>query len=241
MKNTRSLLGVGTWIASGSTVVTELIDQLGFDWLLFDLEHGTMSDKDVLKNLQVVRNARVIVRIGEFSPSLIARVLDWGAAGIMMPHVNSAEEAERVVEAMRYPPYGNRGYSGSARCFGYGAQAPPDTVSFPAPLFMAQIENEIGVRNVDEIAQVPGVDVLFVGPADLKLDYCISGKTSEEFEEALQKVALVAKARAKQSGILIRNHSDLKKLQDYGYTAIAAGSDLGVLRQSYVELTKLYL
>lgn len=241
MKDTRRPLGVGTWIASGSPIVTELIDGLGFDWLLFDLEHGNMSDKDVLMNLQVVRNARVIVRVGEFSTSMIARVLDWGAAGIMMPHVSTFEEAERVVEAMRYPPHGQRGYSGSARCYGFGANPPKDTISHPAPIFMAQIENAQGVRNASEIAQVPGVDVLFVGPADLKLDFTINGKSTEDFESALADVASVAAKFGKQSGILIRNHSDLAKLQGYGYSAIAAGSDLGVLRQAYQELSKQYL
>lgn len=233
-------MGTGTWIASGSPVMTELIDGLGFDWLLFDLEHGNMSENEVLHNLQVVRHARVIVRIGEFSPALIARVLDWGAAGIMMPHVSSVFEAERVVQAMRYPPQGNRGFSGSARCYGYGSCAPKDIQALVAPIFMAQIENTLGIAQAQAIARVPGVDVLFVGPADLRLDFTVNGKSDEDFDAALEHVASVAKKSGKEAGILVRNPADLPKLKRMGYTAIAAGSDTGVLRAAYLELIQRF-
>lgn len=121
IENKARILGKGTWISLGSPIVTEVISMMQFDWLLFDLEHGFMQEHDILPNLMAVKSSgtKVIVRVSEFRSGLIARLLDWGVAGIMMPHVSSSEEAARVVGAMRYPPFGKRGFSSSSRSFGY--------------------------------------------------------------------------------------------------------------------------
>lgn len=235
-------LGRGTWIAAGSPVVTEIVAQMGFDWLLFDLEHGNMTEAELQNNIRAVCNpVKVIVRVGECRPALIGRILDWGAAGIMMPHVSCAEEARSVVRAMRYPPTGDRGFSGSSRSFGYGAKAPEDLLSLEQPFFLAQIENYDGVMHADEIARTPGVDILFVGPRDLGLD--LSVRPSDRalvFDEALQRVADAASRNDIQAGILVRDNRDLPKLQRLGYTALAMGSDLGALRSGYKQMLQTF-
>lgn len=236
-------LGCGTWIAAGSPVVTEVISQMGFDWLLLDLEHGNMTEADLQNNIRAVCDpaVKVIVRVGECRPAFIGRILDWGAAGIMMPHVSCAEDALRVVRAMRYPPVGERGFSSSSRAFGYGARAPRDLSSLEPPLFLAQIENYEGVMHVDEIAQVEGVDVLFVGPRDLRLDLSVRpASRTLDFSDARQRVATAAAANNKQAGILIRDNSDLPILQKLGYTALAMGSDLGALRSGYKHILQSF-
>jgi 2-dehydro-3-deoxyglucarate aldolase/4-hydroxy-2-oxoheptanedioate aldolase len=232
-------LGTGTWISIGAPVITEMVAAMGFDWLLVDFEHGSMTEADLLPNLQAAAasGVKVIVRVGEFRPSLVGRVLDLGAAGIMVPHVSDAATAARIVSAMRYPPYGDRGFSTSTRSFGYGARVPKDMNDWEPPLLLAQIENYEGVLEAGKIAEVDGVDMLFVGPRDLGLDLSVrpSGQ-SMDFDEALQRVAGAAARSGKQAGILVRNIADIPRLRGYGFTALAVGSDLGTLRSGYTRL-----
>ena len=125
-------LRLGTWLQTGSPIVAELADLSGIDWLLIDLEHGCGTEAAVLSQIQVIRHAAAIVRVGAPHPDLIARSLDWGAAGIMVPMVSTAEKAEACVRAMRYPPYGDRGLAGMVRAFDYGLHREK-----PKPVFYA--------------------------------------------------------------------------------------------------------
>lgn len=215
---------VGTWLSIGSPVIAELAAQSGFDWLLFDLEHGSASEAALLTQLQAARDVAKIVRVGAPHADLIARVLDWGADGIMVPHVSSAAEAEACVKAMRYPPRGTRGVSRSVRAYGYGLQpfAPAE------PIFFAQIETLEAVERAAEIAQVDGVDVLFVGPADLRHDL-EARKAARDYNACLREVAGVGKP----CGILTRDLTELTRLRGLGFTHIAIDSDLGILREGY--------
>jgi len=232
------LLGKGTWITIGSPIITELVSIYKFDWLLFDMEHGYLTESSLLGNLQAVRNDEVkqIVRVPSFDPFLIARVLDRGASGIMMPHVSSSDQAKACVSSMRYPPIGTRGYSGQARCFGYGMSTPKDMKSMDPPLLLVQIEDYAGVMNAEAIAQVEGVDVLFVGPSDLKLDLSSRDGLTLEFTDAIRIVANAAKKCNKQAGILVKNVGDIPKYTQLGFSCLAIDSDLGILRKGYESL-----
>lgn len=240
IKNKNRMLSTGTWISLGSPIVTEVISMMKFDWLLFDLEHGFMQEHDILPNLMAVKSSgtKVIVRIGEFRNGLIARLLDWGVAGIMMPHVSSPEEAVRVVDAMRYPPFGERGFSSSSRSFGYGANTPGDIMQWEFPLFIAQIENYEGVQNAASIAAVEGVDMLFVGPRDLRLDLSVRRNVDERisFQEAISLTVKAAVASGKQAGILVSPEEDISDLYAMGFSAFAIGADLAVLRSGYNKI-----
>lgn len=237
-------LGIGTWISSGSAVITEMIGRIGFDWLLFDLEHGFMQESEVLDNIRAANlsGVRVIIRLGEFRPGFIARVLDWGADGIMMPHVSSPQEATAIVETMCYAPRGKRGYSGSARSFGFGSCAPKDIMAWEAPLFLAQIENYEGVMNASRIAETDGVDMLFTGPRDLGLDLSVRKNPSErlDYKESVKKIARAAASAGKQAGILVSPEEDITELKGYGYDSFAVGSDLAVLRAGYKNIALKY-
>jgi 2-keto-3-deoxy-L-rhamnonate aldolase RhmA len=237
----RSQLGIGTWLSIGSPVIAELASACGFDWLLLDLEHGSFSESVVLSCLQAADrgDVKTIVRVGSLDTALIARVLDWGASGIMLPHVSDPGQAINCVRAMRYPPYGTRGFSGSARSFTYGLRAPKDMSQWEAPLFLAQIEDDEGVRNSDAIAAVEGVDMLFVGPADLRLDLSFRYTQPElAYEEALATVNQSARTHKKQTGILVRNPQDIEALQGQGFTCLALGSDLSYLREGFTGSLK---
>lgn len=234
-KNSNSgQLGTGTWLSIGSPVIAELASECGFDWLLFDLEHGCMTESSILTNLQAAKREgiKLIVRVGSLDSALIGRVLDWGASGIMLPHVSTAEQAESCVRAMNYPPKGIRGYSSSSRGFNYGLNLQQKPL-----IFIPQIEDYEGVLNAEAIAAVSGVDVLFVGPNDLKLDLSTrSENKSMLYEEAILQVSAVAKKYQKQAGILVRNAEDLPGLKEYGFTCLAIGSDLGFIREGFTRI-----
>jgi 2-keto-3-deoxy-L-rhamnonate aldolase RhmA len=236
-------LGIGTWLSIGSPVIAELASACGFDWLLLDLEHGCVGESGVLACLQAAKRdgVKLIVRVGSLDAALIARVLDWGASGIMLPHVSGPEQAASCVRAMRYPPHGARGFSSSARSFVYGLNAPKDMRQWESPLFLAQIEDEEGVRNSEAIAAVEGVDMLFVGPADLRLN--LSSRHAEPqpvYEEALGKVNQSARLYGKQTGILVRNPQDIGTLQGQGFTCLALGSDVSYLREGFIGSLKRF-
>lgn len=225
----KSALRLGSWLQTGSPVIAELADASGFDWLLIDLEHGCGTEANVLPQIQVIRHAAAIVRVGAPHPEQIARSLDWGAAGIMVPMVSAAEKAEACVRAMRYPPRGDRGLAGMVRGFQYGLQR-----DMPSPVFYAQIETIEGVQNARAIAAVDGVDVLFVGQMDLKLQLqSYPERTQLDFAACIKEVAAAAKAAGKPCGMFCRQTDDFAELQALGFTHLAIETDITLLRESY--------
>jgi len=227
---------IGTWLSIGSPVIAELAAVSGFDWLLFDLEHGAASDAALMGSLQAIRGtpAKAIVRVGALHTDLIMRALDWGSSGIMMPHVESAAQAQQCLQAIHYPPRGRRGFSRSVRAYDYGLRSPTD---LPSPLFFAQIESMRGVEEASRIAATEGVDVLFVGPSDLAHDLSVNSNShNPPYEECLQRVVTAAKEAGKQSGILVRKLDELPGVTSMGFTHVAIESDLGILRNGYQNL-----
>jgi 2-dehydro-3-deoxyglucarate aldolase/4-hydroxy-2-oxoheptanedioate aldolase len=232
---------LGTWLSLGSPVIAEVAGLCGFDWLLIDLEHGAVGESALFQTLQALRGSRsaVIVRVGAPHPDLIQRALDWGADGIMVPHVDTPEAARAAVRATRFPPHGTRGFSRSVRALDYGC-APAGVGSSPAcgadsPLLLAQIESAEAVANAPAIAAVDGVDALFVGPADLTFDLKASASPLT-YEECLRTVADAARAAGKQAGLLNRKEEDVPALLAQGYTIQAVDSDLAILRRRYQDL-----
>ena len=226
---------LGTWLSIGSPVIAELAAEVGFDWVLLDLEHGCASEGAIPEQLRACRGSKTlpVVRIPSSDPDRIARILDWGAGGVMAPHINTAADATAYVRAMRYPPHGCRGVSRSVRAYGYGLKSFQEQVKSCPPLFLAQIETSAAVRNIDAIAAVDGVDVLFVGPADLQHDLSVSGESELSYSGCLARVAGAAASAGKQAGILCRDVADLAGLISQGFRWIAVDSDLGILRTGF--------
>lgn len=227
---------LGTWLSIGSAAIAELAALSGFDWVLLDLEHGGESEAALPNQLRALRGSRTqgIVRVGAPHADLIARVLDWGAHGIMVPHVNSAAEAEAVVQAAHYPPRGRRGFSRTVRAYDYGLN-PPGTAS-SLPLIMVQIETIAGVSHAPEIAGVDGVDVLFVGPADLQFDLNHRPASGVgDYAQCLRTMVAAAKGAGKSAGILVRDLAEVKPHLDLGFTQVAVDSDLAILRKAYQQ------
>lgn len=235
-KNSGRSVYPGTWLSIGSPVIAELAAECGFHWVLIDLEHGCEGESALPNQLRALRGSRTkgVVRVTPNSLDTMGRALDWGAEGIMVPHVNSAEQAETLLKAMRYPPAGSRGVSRTVRSYAYGLK---EFDRGSRPLFFAQIETLEGVRNAREIAEVPGVDVLFVGPADLQHDLlCAEDNTAPSYDECLQLVVQAAGESGKQSGILLRDPAQLSALSQMGFQWLAVQSDLGILRQAFQHM-----
>lgn len=225
-------LQLGTWLQTGSSIVAEIADASGFDWLLIDLEHGCGTDAMVLPQLQAIRRAAAIVRVGAAHPDLIARSLDWGAAGIMVPMVSTVEKATACVRAMQYPPRGDRGLASMVRATTFGLEQ-----EAPSPVFFAQIETIEGVNNAHAIAAVEGVDVLFVGPMDLQLNLQSHPQNATlDYAACLREVAAAAKSAGKACGLLMRQIDNATALQALGFTHLAIETDITVLRNSYRQI-----
>lgn len=228
-------VSLGTLVSTGSPVVAELIAISGFDWALVDLEHGSESEGAVLGQLRAMRGSRTraIVRVAAAHPDVIGRMLDWGAHGLMVPHVESAAQARAIIDATRYTPRGRRGLSRTVRAYDYGLRAPGDP-SIAPPLVMAQIESIEGVNAAGEIACVDGVDVLFIGPADLQFD--LQQRAAEapgDYAWCVKRVLAAAEKAGKATGILVREPSQLAAHVEQGFRYIAVESDLSILRKAY--------
>ncbi len=226
---------IGTFLSIGSPTIAELAALSGFDWVLIDLEHGSASEAAVPDQLRALRGSKTrgIVRVGSPHADLIARVLDWGAHGIMIPHVGSAAAAEAIVQAAHYAPRGGRGYSRSVRAHEFGLRPAEET---PAPIIMAQIESIEGVNHAAEIALVAGIDVLFVGPADLQHDLTHRAAAAPgDFAACLNLIVSAAKDAGKETGILARDLADVPHYVDQGFTQIAIDSDLAILRKNWQQ------
>jgi 2-keto-3-deoxy-L-rhamnonate aldolase RhmA len=225
---------IGTWLSTGSPVIAELAALCGFDWVLIDLEHGSGTEATVPDQLRALRGSdtKGIVRVGAPHADLIARILDWGAHGIMVPHVNSAAAAERIVQAAHYAPRGQRGLSRSVRAYDYGLN-PPGAV-MPAPLIIAQIETMEAVANAGEIARVEGIDVLFIGPADLQ--HALKQQGSGDYAQCIEAVVTAARGAGKTAGILVRDLTELAAQRERGFTCLAVDSDLAILRKAYQQI-----
>lgn len=219
----------GCWLNLGSSITAEIVSLSGFDWVLIDLEHGAGVEKDVLYQLQAIEHtpAAPLVRVESFEKQRIHRVLDMGAEGIMCPRINSAGEARQAVEAMRYPPEGKRGVAKMIRATGFGKNFDEYYREANENLLgVIQIETPEALAHLDEIAALDGVDVLFVGPADLSMALGIFGQFDHpRFKEALMSTREAAQRAGKATGILLFNPEDYPTYLNLGFRMIACGAD----------------
>lgn len=227
LKNNEVL--IGTFLSLGNALSTEIVASAGFDWVLIDLEHGIGSEEDVLHQLQAIEHSPVsaIVRVESHQKQRIHKVLDLGAHGIMCPRINNEFEASQVVQALQYPPNGIRGVAKMVRATGFGANFERYMLDIEKNLLgVIQIETKESLDNLEQIAAVPGVDVLFIGPADLSMSLGIFGQLSHpDFVNAIDNIISAAKKHNKAVGILLFNPLDFKKYYDLGIRFFACGTD----------------
>ncbi len=220
---------VGLWMTIPSPDVSEALSTLPFDWFLFDLEHSALNEQSAQVLMQGMRDDSItpLVRVAWNDQILIKKALDIGAHGVIVPMVNTRQDAENAVSACRYPPVGMRG-CGPKRPWIYDP-AYIDTADEEI-LVIVQIETEEAVSNIDEILSVEGVDGFFVGPFDLSITMGLKGRMDDpSFQKAIDTVFAAGKRLGVATGLWGgAGKSVAERLAD-GWQIVAVGLDLYVL------------
>lgn len=237
-------LMTGTFLILGSAMTVEIAGNAGFDWLLIDLEHGSGDFSELVHQLQAAgcTPAAPIVRIAWNEVPRFKRALDLGPSGIMVPYINTADQARQAVEAMRYPPHGIRGVASLNRACRFGAGFEEYFATANDQLLtVIQIETRQAVEQVEAIAGVDGADVLFVGPTDLSASLGLKRNFDHpEFRKALGRVVAACKSKGKAPGILVSNPGELDFVLSEGFTFVALGSDGGVVAAGMQNLANAF-
>jgi 4-hydroxy-2-oxoheptanedioate aldolase len=233
-------LGVGVrGLRTGE--IARMMKSAGFDWLFIDLEHGPSSVETAFTISVAALDAGIvpIVRVPEGETVLAARCLDGGALGVFVSHVETVEDAQIAVRALRFPPLGSRSAGGSYPQLGFRGGSAKDTLPAidRATMIMATLETAKAVENAAAIAAVPGIDVLTMGLNDLSVDMGIPGQLGhDDIAEAVARVAEAARAAGKFAGFGGVYQPDLiKKYVGLGMRMILCGNDVGLLMSAAQE------
>jgi len=225
---------IGSWITLAHPAIAEIMAKARFDWLAIDMEHSVITIREAEELIRVIDMAGVVplVRLTSNDQSQIKRVMDAGSYGVIVPMVNSPEDAERAIQAVKYPPAGKRGI-GLARAQGYGArfqeyfdwQKNGSTV-------IVQVEHIDAVNNLEAIFSVEGVDGYIIGPYDLSGSIGIPGQFDHpDFLDAMERIRAVAKEMSMTGGIHViePEPEQLKQRIEEGYRFIAYSLDIRML------------
>jgi 2-keto-3-deoxy-L-rhamnonate aldolase RhmA len=225
---------LGTWITLGHPAIAEIFARSGFDWIVVDLEHSTISIEqagELIRTIDLV-GAAPLVRLTSNDTNLIKRVMDAGAHGIVVPNVKTRQEAELAVSATRYAPRGHRGV-GLARAQRYGPGF-KDYLTWQqdGPTVVVQIEDQSALANLQAIFTTPGVDAFIIGPYDLSCSMGMPGEFDRpEFAEAIQRILRMGIQTGCPAGIHIVEPDSvrLREVIHEGYRFIAYSVDIRML------------
>lgn len=222
----------GCWLMSGAPSTAEALGCAGFDFLVVDMEHVPVDTAQMIEILRALAGtpAPGVVRLPWNDMVMVKRALDGGAQTVMLPFVQSADEARRAVAYTRYPPDGVRGVAGLHRASRY-ATIPGYLAHAASELCVAvQIETMPALEALPAIAAVPGIDTIFVGPSDLAASMGMLGDIGHaDVQAQLKRAAQMCKAAGKPAGIIGGTPEMVGKFVDYGYTWIAIGSDMSLM------------
>jgi 4-hydroxy-2-oxoheptanedioate aldolase len=223
---------IGLWSSLCSNLVAELLAHTGYDWIVVDSEHAPNDPVDVLAQLQAMTggSAEPMVRVPWNDPVLIKRILDVGGRTLLVPFVQSAEEARHAVAATRYPPHGIRGVSVAPRANRFG-RVPGYLQNAERDIcVIVQLETRAALGEIEAIAAVDGIDGLFIGPGDLSADLGYLGNPAHpEVQAAITDACRRIRAAGKPAGILAPVEADARRYFEMGFTYVAIGSDVGML------------
>lgn len=231
---------VGTLLSLPSPELAEIASGAGFDWLFVDMEHGALGIRDLLAIVQAVREpCAPVVRVPELSELWIKKVLDAGAAGLIVPRINSADEAARAVHWAKFPPEGGRSV-GFSRANRYGTRFQENVETANAEtVVVAQVEHVDGVKAIEAILAVHGIDAVFIGPYDLSASLGKPGRIQDpDVKEAIETIrAACARARMPLGIFSVGSAGALQALEN-GYTLVCAGVDSGLYADAAAGLVR---
>lgn len=228
----------GCWLEIDSPTVAELMAECGYDCAMIDMEHGPHSLTDAISLMRAMKGTGCLplARVPWNDHVAIKRILDAGIQGVMVPSVNDAEEAAAAVAACRYPPRGRRGYAASiVRASRYGLDLDNYLGRFEEEelLVICQIETCRAVENIEAIAAVEGVDLLFIGPNDLAADAgCFNRLDAPEVDALVARVEEVCAKSGRGLGGIVSPNRSLKQLKERGYRMILRDADIALLRDA---------
>ena len=229
---------VGTFVGAASPVTAEACAAAGVDWLLLDLEHGSGGEEQVRDVVPAAGAYGVptLVRVESGARIRIGRVLDLGAAGVMLPRMDSAAEVREAVRHLRYPPDGDRGVATYNRACRFALDPGALARAGAEVLGVVQIESASAVEEVERIAAIDGVDVLFVGPQDLSFNLGVPfALDSPTYLAALERVRGAAERHAKACGLLVADGAAAAARHAEGWRFVAVGSDATLLAAAVAD------
>lgn len=237
----RSGSAAGCWVTIGHPTVAEVIAALDFDFLIVEREHAA-NDVETVQNLVRAIEAtdpgvETIARLAENDPTEAKLILDTGVDGVLVPMVETPEDAREVASSTRFPPDGRRGFGGS-RATGYGIDREGYLETAESLLRLVQIETPRGVENAAEIASIPAIDGLFIGPSDLSLAMGTYGDWEEpRFLEAIERVVQAGRGADIGVGTVAGTPETVAERLEWGVDFLVAGVDVANLRAG-TEATK---
>jgi len=232
-------ISIGSWIQLAHPTIAEIMAESGFEWLAIDMEHSAIGVQDMENLIRAIElgGSVPLVRLWSNDPVLVKKVMDAGAYGIIVPMVNSREEAEKAVKSAKYPPEGERGV-GLYRAQGFGSnfEEYKNTINQES-LVVVMIEHREAVENIRDILSVKGVDGLLIGPYDMSGSYGIAGQLDHPLIKEAQRKIIVA---AKEAGVVAGIHvvhppvEQVKNRIDEGFRFIAYSTD-AILLNHYCQ------
>jgi 2-keto-3-deoxy-L-rhamnonate aldolase RhmA len=232
IKPSSSHAPLGTWIMSASPIVAEAVGCAGFQWGVIDMEHTPLDMMEVVHLLQAVGNTKMlpVVRVPWNDTVMVKRVLDAGATTVLFPFVQNAAEAAKAVAATRYPPEGVRGMAGMSRGSRFGTTPDYLKVANASMGVIVQLETQEAIAQLDAIAAVPGVDAVFIGPADLSGTMGLPGElTHPKVMSLMSQAAQRCRALDMPIGTVGGTPEHVVQYRAAGFTFVAIASDLGLL------------
>jgi 4-hydroxy-2-oxoheptanedioate aldolase len=230
----------GTWLQSAGPSFAEMAAIAGFDFIIMDEEHGVGELQHAIDMMRAAActDTTFIIRVPSSEPVYLRRLVDAGAEGLLVPMVETAEQARSIVEAVRFPPRGKRGNAADiTRSSSFGLV--PDYYSRADDnlLVVVQIETVLGVENAREIAAVDGVDIVFIGPTDLSGSIGLPGQTgAPEVDQAIRRAMAAAREIGKPLATVPRIGRTAFELFDEGFSMVATGSDIYFYRLGISQL-----
>lgn len=221
---------LGLWLSLASPLVADAAARLGFDWLLCDTEHAPLEVSGAMPILQAAdHRTPVVVRAAWNDKVLIKRHLDQGAMSLLVPFVETAVEAAAAVSATRYPPEGTRGVAGSTRASAFGTDTGYLQRANEDICVIVQVETGQAMARIEEIAEVEGVDAVFIGPSDLAASMGHLGKPGhEDVQHAIRNGLAALKKAGRPAGTLATTTGDARRYLDWGFDIVAVGVDIGL-------------
>jgi 4-hydroxy-2-oxoheptanedioate aldolase len=234
---------IGPFMKLPSPAVVEIAALAGFDFVIIDCEHGPLNMLEAENMIRAAHlsNMSAVIRVGENNPNMISRALDIGADAVQIPQISTKEDAINAVKSSKFSPLGERGVCKYVRAAGYSSMDKSEYFKYANEntLVIIHIEGLEGIENLDQILEVEGIDVIFIGPYDLSQSLGIPGDVNNiKVEEKMREVVNKASAKGKIVGTFVDDIDSANKWKSLGIQYMSYAVDVGIIYDSFKNITK---